>query len=68
MNKTGEGCGTKIVAQYALLGSYDFLTIIQAEEDKDILKAAMDLGSRGTLQAVTIPAIPIDEFIKNIKG
>ena len=67
VNKAVESWGAKIVAQYALLGLYDFLTIIQAEDDKIVIKAAMELGSRGTMQTMTIPAIPIDDFIRDLK-
>jgi uncharacterized protein with GYD domain len=64
VNKAMEALGTKIVAQYALLGPYDFITIIEAEDEKVVLKAAMELGSRGSVQTITLPAIPMDEFIR----
>ena len=67
VNKAIEARGNKIVAQYALLGAYDFVTIIQAKDDKEVLKAAIELGARGTMRTMTIPAIPIDEFIETIK-
>ncbi len=68
VNKTVEAFGTKIVAQYALLGPYDFLTILEAEDNIDVFQAAIEVGSRGTLKTLTIPAIPINEFIETIKG
>lgn len=68
VNKALEARGTKIVSQFALLGSFDFVTIIQAENDIAVLKSAMEVGSRGTLQTMSLPAIPIDEFIDAIKG
>lgn len=68
VNKAVEGWGVKIVAQYALLGEFDFLTIVEAEDDKAVLKAAMELGSRGTVKTYSVPAIPIDEFIEEFKG
>jgi uncharacterized protein with GYD domain len=68
VNKAIEAKETKIVAQYALLGAYDFVTIIQAKDNIDVLKAAVEMGSRGTIQTITIPAIPIDEFIEAIKA
>ena len=68
VNLAGKAYGTKIVAQYILLGTgYDFLTIVEAKRNRDILKATMDLGSRGTMQMKTVPAIPVDEFIKELK-
>jgi uncharacterized protein with GYD domain len=68
VNKTVEAHGTKIIAQYALFGPYDFLTILEAEDQGQVLKAAMELGSRGTMKTMTVPAIPIDEFIKQLKS
>ena len=66
VNKAVESWGAKILSQYALFGPYDFLTILEAEDDKTVLKVAMELGSRGTVQTITLPAIPIDDFIKSI--
>lgn len=68
VNKSLESMGVKVVAQYILLGQYDFLTIIQAKDNKTVLKGSLELGSRGTMQTMTLPAIPIDEFIADIKG
>ena len=67
VNKAVERWGAKILCQYALLGPYDFLTIAQAKDNKAILKIALEIGSRGTVQTVTIPAIPIDEFVEAVK-
>ena len=67
VNRTVENIGAKVIAQYALLGAYDFVTIVQAEDDQTILKAALELGARGTMQTTSVPAIPIDEFIESIK-
>ena len=64
VNKAMRALGTKIVVQYALLGLYDFITIVEAEDEKVVLKAAMELGSRGTVQTITLPAIPMDEFVR----
>jgi uncharacterized protein with GYD domain len=66
VNKTVEAMGAKIIAQYALLGVHDFITILQAEDDNVILKVATELGARGTVQTTTLPAFPIDEFIQDI--
>ena len=59
--------GAKVLAQYALLGPYDFVNIIEAKDNKAIAKISMELGSRGSVQFLTMPAIPIEEFIATIK-
>jgi uncharacterized protein with GYD domain len=66
VNKAVESWGAKIVSQYALFGPYDFLTLLQADDDMTILKIAAELGSRGTLKTMTLPAVTIDEFVKGI--
>ena len=63
-----EAMGVKVVAQYALLGDYDFLNIIEAPDEKSIARVAMTLSARGTLKTTTLTAIPVDEFIAGIKG
>jgi uncharacterized protein with GYD domain len=66
VNKEVEAMGVKILAQYALLGSYDFINILEAKDNKAITKVAIDLGSRGTLQTLTMAAMTLDEFIANL--
>ena len=66
VNKEVEATGVKIVAQYALLGPYDFVNILEAPDNIAISKVAMELGSRGTLQTMTMAAMTLDEFIGNL--
>jgi len=66
VNKEVEAMGVKIVAQYSLLGPYDFVNILEAPDNTTIAKVAMELGSRGTLQTVTMAAMTLDEFIASI--
>jgi len=63
VNKEVEAMGVKILAQYALLGPYDFVNILQAPDNRTISKVAIELGSRGTLQTMTMAAMALDEFI-----
>lgn len=67
VNKEVEAMGVKIVAQYALLGPYDFANILEAPDNETISKVAMELGSRGTLQTMTMAAMNLDDFIKKVK-
>ncbi len=62
VNKEVEAMGVKILAQYALLGPYDFLNILEAPDNKTVSKVAIELGSRGTLQTMTMAAMSIDEL------
>lgn len=63
VNKEVEDMGGKILAQYAILGPYDFINIIEAAGNTTISKIALELSSRGTLQTMTLAAISIDDLI-----
>ena len=67
VNKEVENMGVKIVAQYALLGMYDFVNILEAPSNEVITRVAVELGSRGTLQTTTLTALSLDDFIKSLK-
>ena len=63
VNEEVEAMGAKILAQYAVLGPYDFINILEAPDNKTISKVAIELGSRGTLQTMTLAAMSVDELI-----
>jgi uncharacterized protein with GYD domain len=63
VNQEVEAMGVKILAQYALLGPYDFVNILDAPSNEAVSKVALELGSRGTLQTMTMAAMKVDDFI-----
>lgn len=63
VNKEVEEMGVEIVAQYFLLGPYDFINILRAPDHWNVARVSMELGSRGTLEIMTMPAMGVDEFI-----
>ncbi len=67
VNKEVEDMGGKILAQYAILGPYDFINIIETVGNTTIAKIALELGARGTLQTMTMAAMPIDDLISSYK-
>jgi len=67
VNREVEEMGAKILAQYAVLGPYDFVNIIEAPSNEAIAKVAIMLGARGTLQTLTLAAMDIDTFIAGLK-
>lgn len=58
-----EAMGLKVVAQYALLGQYDFLNIIEAPDEQAMARAAIMLAARGTMRTTTLQAIPVEDLI-----
>ena len=67
VNKEIESFGAKVVDQYAVLGQYDFVNVIEAPDNQTITRVSVELGSRGTVQLTTLPAMDIAEFIGTIK-
>ena len=67
VNKEVEAMGAKVVAQYAVLGPYDFVNIVEAPNNEAVSRVAIALGSRGTLQTMTLAAMDIDAFIGSLK-
>ena len=62
VNKEVEQIGAKVIAQYATLGRYDFVTIVEAPDEKTMAKVSVELGSRGTMTSETMAAMATDEL------
>jgi len=67
VNKEIESFGAKVVAQYAFLGPYDFVNVVEAPGNKAITHVSLELGSRGTIEIMTLPAMPVNDFISMTK-
>ena len=63
VNKEIESLGASVKAQWATLGRYDFVNIVEAPDEKTMARVSMELGGRGTARYESLVAIPIDEFI-----
>ena len=63
VNREIEQIGAKVVAQWAVLGQFDFVKVVEAPDEKTMAKVSLELGSRGTASYQSLAAIPIDEFI-----
>jgi uncharacterized protein with GYD domain len=68
VNKEIEKLGVKVLSQYATLGPYDFVNVVEAPDNKSIVKVSVELGARGTVEITTLPTIPLDEFVATVKG
>ena len=51
-----------------MIGPYDFVNIVEAPNNEAITKVSLELGSRGTVEILSMPAISIDDFISMIKS
>ena len=68
VNKEIEAMGAKVVDQYACLGPYDFVSIVEALDNETIARISVELGARGTVHILTVPAIPVSTFIERLKA
>jgi uncharacterized protein with GYD domain len=66
VNEEVEALGVKVLEQYALLGPYDFCNILDAPDDRTMAKVALILSARGTIKSLTLPAIPVDDYLEAI--
>ena len=67
VNSEAEALGAKVLSQYALLGAYDFLTVLEAPDPETVARVSVELGLRGTATFETLAAIPVDDFITSLK-
>jgi uncharacterized protein with GYD domain len=64
VNKEVEQLGVKVISQWATLGEYDFVSVVEAPDETTMAKVSIELGSRGTTTNQTMSAIPAEEFTK----
>jgi len=62
-----EAMGVTVLDQFAVLGQWDFINIIEAPDEETMAKVAISLGSRGTLKTMTLPIIEVDRFIEGLR-
>jgi uncharacterized protein with GYD domain len=67
VNEEIEAFGVKVLEQYAVLGPYDFVNIVEAPDIESIFKMSIELGSRGSVEITSMPALTIDEFVETLK-
>lgn len=67
VNREVENLGVRVVSQYAVLGQYDFVSIVEAPDLNTIARVSAELASRGSVKIQTLAAIPIDDFIAGLR-
>lgn len=63
-----EAMGVRVLEQFALLGQWDFLNVLEAPDAATMARVATTLSARGTLKTMTLPAIEVDDFIAALSG
>ncbi len=62
VNSEVEAMGARVVSQWATLGQYDFVSVVEAPDDETMARISVELGSRGTMTSQTLAAIPSDKL------
>ncbi len=63
-----ENLGVKVIEQYATLGPYDFVTVIDAPDNETVSELSVDLCSRGTIEIMSLAAVPVDSYVDALKS
>jgi uncharacterized protein with GYD domain len=66
VNREIEQLGAEVKAQWATLGQFDFVNVIDAPDELTMARISLELGSRGTAKYESLPAIPVDDFISSL--
>jgi uncharacterized protein with GYD domain len=67
VNKDLEKMGVKVLKQYAVIGPYDFVSIVEAADLETVMKMSCEIGARGSVQMMTLAALPVEEFVNKLK-
>jgi len=66
VNKEIEQLGATVKAQWAVLGRFDFVNVVEAPDEATMARVSLELGSRGTARYESLTAIPVDDFIASL--
>ena len=67
MNKDVEELGCRVLHQWAVLGEFDFVNVVEAPDIATMAKVSIALGSRGSTKIETLPALEIEEFLRTLE-
>lgn len=67
VNKEIEKLGARVLAQYAVLGPYDFVNIVEAPDNETVARISVELASRGSVRLTTLPALDLESFVTSVR-
>ena len=68
VNQDVEELGAKVLHQWATLGAFDFVNIVEAPDVETVAKVSVALGARGSTRIQTLPALEIEEFLRTLSA
>ena len=63
VNRDVEELGARVLHQWATLGPFDFVNVVEAPDEATIARVSVSLGARGSARLETLPALEIDDFL-----
>ncbi|HLE14045.1 MAG TPA: GYD domain-containing protein [Anaerolineales bacterium] len=66
VNQELEAMGVRVLQQYATLGPYDFVNVVEGPDNATMLRVSVEMGSRGSVKILTMPAVPVDDFLGSL--
>ena len=66
MNRDVEELGARVLHQWATLGEFDFVNVIEAPDTATVARVSIALGARGSTKIETLPALTIDELVATL--
>jgi uncharacterized protein with GYD domain len=68
VNADVEELGARVIHQWASLGAYDFVNIVEAPDDLTIAKVSLALGARGSAKLESLPLVPVDDLLSALEA
>jgi uncharacterized protein with GYD domain len=67
VNQDVEELGCKVVHQWATLGEFDFVNVVEAPDIATVAKVSVALGARGSVKIETLPALDVEDFLRTLE-
>ena len=68
VNQDVEELGARVLHQWATLGEFDFVNIVEAPDLETVAKVSVALGARGSTRVQTLPALEIEDFLRTLSS
>jgi uncharacterized protein with GYD domain len=66
VNREVEELGVRVREQWATLGEFDFVSVVEAPDDRAMARLSVELSSRGTASYRSCAAIPLEDFLSTL--
>ena len=67
VNRDVEELGAKVLQQWATIGEYDFVNIVEAADAAAIAKVSLALGARGSAKLQSLELLEVDALIDELE-